>query len=107
MTALKGRIALVTGASRGVVALASGENEADKTGGVLKIGDLGIEYGITDTGGSQPAPFSLESSHCVAPGSCWLTVFAASRIPHKFPINSPRPRPTWPLEYLELLLVPG
>ncbi len=44
---------------RAIVALASDENVADKTGGSFRVGDLGSEYDFTDIDGSRPDAFSL------------------------------------------------
>jgi len=44
---------------RAVAALASDARVSDKAGGAFKVGDLGLEYGFTDTDGRQPDPFTL------------------------------------------------
>ncbi|NNF56986.1 MAG: SDR family NAD(P)-dependent oxidoreductase [Rhodothermaceae bacterium] len=44
---------------RGVVALATDPNLMDRSGGVFKAGQLGLDYGFTDTDGSQPEPFVI------------------------------------------------
>ena len=46
---------------RAVAALAADERVIEKTGQVLEVGALAREYGFTDTDGSQPAPFRVQS----------------------------------------------
>lgn len=45
---------------RAVVALATDPAVVDKTGRVLRVGDLAREYGFTDIDGRQVAPFELD-----------------------------------------------
>ncbi len=45
---------------RAVVALAADPKVMQKSGQVLKTGDLAREYGFTDSDGSQPPPFCFE-----------------------------------------------
>ncbi len=47
---------------RAVVALAADPKVMDKSGAVLRVGDLAREYGFTDTDGRQPAPFELDAA---------------------------------------------
>ncbi len=44
---------------RAIVALATDPKVAQHTGGVFKVGQLGLDYGFTDVDGTQPAPFSI------------------------------------------------
>jgi NAD(P)-dependent dehydrogenase (short-subunit alcohol dehydrogenase family) len=44
---------------RGVRALVEDPEVLRRSGGGYRIGDLAVEYGFTDTDGSQPAPFEL------------------------------------------------
>lgn len=44
---------------RAIVALATDPDVMQRTGGVFKVGDLGLEYGFTDIDGTQPEPFTL------------------------------------------------
>ena len=44
---------------RGIVALYTDPNLIDRSGGVFKAGQLGLDYGFTDTDGSQPDPFVI------------------------------------------------
>ncbi|WP_435333549.1 SDR family NAD(P)-dependent oxidoreductase [Haloarchaeobius sp. TZWWS8] len=46
---------------RAVVALAGDEEVMARSGGVFRAGELGHEYGFTDTDWSQPAPFDLDT----------------------------------------------
>lgn len=46
---------------RAVVALAGDDDVLERSGGVYKTADLGVEYGFTDVDGSQPEPFRLET----------------------------------------------
>lgn len=48
---------------RAVVALAADERISGRTGGVFKAGQLGLDYGFTDTDGSQPEPFCLPEGY--------------------------------------------
>lgn len=44
---------------RAVVALATDSQIADRSGGVYKVGQLGIDYDFQDVDGTQPSPFVL------------------------------------------------
>jgi NAD(P)-dependent dehydrogenase (short-subunit alcohol dehydrogenase family) len=46
---------------RAIVALASDPRVLDKSGALLEVGALALEYGFTDVDGTQPAPFRLPS----------------------------------------------
>ncbi|WP_338729435.1 SDR family NAD(P)-dependent oxidoreductase [Haladaptatus sp. DJG-WS-42] len=46
---------------RAVVALAADEDVFEKTGGIFAVGDLAREYDFTDTDGSQPPRFELDT----------------------------------------------
>jgi NAD(P)-dependent dehydrogenase (short-subunit alcohol dehydrogenase family) len=45
---------------RAVAALAADPNVMQKSGSVLKVGDLACEYGFTDIEGTQPPPFTMD-----------------------------------------------
>lgn len=45
--------------ARAIVALAADPQVLDKSGQVLEVGTLALEYGFTDINGAQPAPFRL------------------------------------------------
>jgi NAD(P)-dependent dehydrogenase (short-subunit alcohol dehydrogenase family) len=47
---------------RAIVALASDSNVLEKSGQVLEVGALALEYGFTDVNGSQPPPFRIPAS---------------------------------------------
>jgi hypothetical protein len=56
---MQGRVALVTGASRGVAALAR-DPEVMRWSGRLAIGaQLGLESGFCDVDGRQPSPLAM------------------------------------------------
>jgi len=44
---------------RAIVALVTDPDVMQRTGGVFKVGDLGLAYGFTDIDGTQPEPFTL------------------------------------------------
>jgi hypothetical protein len=46
-----------------VVALATNPNVIDRSGGAYKAGRLGVDYGFTDTDGSQPEPFIIPDDY--------------------------------------------
>lgn len=46
---------------RAVAALAADDAVMKRTGGVFKTGALAREYGFTDTDGTQPAPYEIDS----------------------------------------------
>lgn len=45
---------------RAVVALATDPRIMARTGGVYKVGQLGMDYGFTDVDGTQPEPFVID-----------------------------------------------
>jgi NAD(P)-dependent dehydrogenase (short-subunit alcohol dehydrogenase family) len=47
-------------AGRAVVALAADPNIMVKTGRVLTVGEMAVEYGFTDIDGKQPPPFRID-----------------------------------------------
>jgi NAD(P)-dependent dehydrogenase (short-subunit alcohol dehydrogenase family) len=66
MSNLKGRVAVVTGASRGAgrgIALAADSNVMEKSGRVLTAGDLAREYGFTDVDGRLIPPFKMPDDY--------------------------------------------
>jgi NAD(P)-dependent dehydrogenase (short-subunit alcohol dehydrogenase family) len=48
---------------RSIVALASDPAVLDKSGQVLEVGALALEYGFTDANGRQPPPFRIPAAH--------------------------------------------
>ncbi len=48
---------------RAVVALASDPQVMERTGGVFKAGQLGLDYGFTDIDGTQPEPFCIPEGY--------------------------------------------